>query len=1040
LIGAAVTLVLYTVVGFFVAPRVIRSQLIRQVGAQTGLDTTVGKVRCNPFSLELEIESLEAGPKGAEPWLGFDRFHANLQLASLWRWQLVLREVSIGRPHVLAHLDAQGQLNLAGLAATETLLTNTTPREVRLPRATIGSLAISNAVVRWRDDFIRPGFEAAVTGGRLSMTNVYSLATNAFHFEARLDGETALRATGKAALLPLSAEIAATADGLSLGRYARYLPDWSPLRLTNGVVTAGLEGRLARTGRDIAAVITDATVDVEGIAVVTTADSQPVLRAARAMLSGVTADLGARVAGVGAVEVVQPEVSVHRLKNGAIDWQVWLGQLASKLPAGDTNTPAWSWSAGSVRATNAVLHVVDAVPTNQVTLTITNALVQASGLTNDLGQPIAIDLAFELVSGGRGTLSGELTPTPPAARLRIQADDVFLPVVQPYLDGIVNAGLRNGFGSMAGDLQATLTATNGLQAAFTGSLGAREIEVLEGVSGAPLAALQRLEVSGLEVDWPFEDLRIKSVEVHQPSAQLVLREDGTSNVDDVVSRRLLEEAWRQLTAVWHALQFELDELKLSEGRIRLADESAQPPFQSGASGIIVELKGLRPDGAEPATLNVGGRIEDKAPFSVVAEFKPEGTNLTAKVSVSTQVISLPPGSTYAGRWAGYLIDQGRVSMDLRYELDHRRIKGENRVIVDDFEFGAKTGSKDAVNLPVKLGVALLKDRNNRIDLDVPVEGDLSDPQLKLGRVIWRAFANIFEKAATAPFRFLGSLIGAGADEDLGSVEFVAGSAELSAKEADKLEKLARALYQRPQLKLEIVGRFDPAADEAAIRTAKFEAALNEFGGSLATNETMRALAEALEMGQPPAREELIKLLYVKTLEIPFRLPSTNAPAAPTVTNDVASSSPTVDADDDLSEAPSEESGKSTWLGRSWRWLGRTLASNPISKRGTTPPAESKPAAPTDAAAPVSEVEAVAAPEPPPVLPALPPAKEMEGVLKQRQAVTPEELQALADQRAQAVQTMLLTKPELNADRVVIQPELEGAEPAKQQARVFLGLQ
>ncbi|MBI1176874.1 DUF748 domain-containing protein [bacterium] len=1044
-IGILVALLLYAVVGFLVAPLIIRSQLAKQLTARTGLSAAVGKVQCNPFSLELAIESLEMGPTNSEAWLGFDRFHANLQLSSLWRWEFVLRDISLDHPHVLAHLDQAGQLNLLQLANKFASPTNAPPgKPFQLPSATIETFAISNAVVRWRDDFIRPGFEGALTGGNLMLTNFDTLATNKFDFSATLYGDMTLRASGGVALWPSVLNVNASATHLQLGRFAQYIPDWSPLRLTNGIVDAQMSAHVAISSNALVATLQDASVQVADFVVTATNVEQPVVQIAKIDLTGLTADLATQTAALGAVRIDQPTLAANRLTNGAIDWQVWLAQITEHLPAGDKNAAPWKWSAGEINATNAVLRVTDAVPAQPVSLAITNAWVMARNLTNDFKQPLPVNLGFALQSGGGGSVSGNITPMPLAAYLELKVDDVFLPIAQPYLNGIVNATLTNGFGSVAGKVRAGLGPTNELTASFAGSVGAHDIAITEKESGERLAGVERADVSGISANWPLAGLKVDSVKVAHPSARLVMHEDKTSNVDNVVSRKILEEVWHQLAAVWNSLQFELNDLTVTNAEVSLTDESIQPPFKSGASDILVELHGLKPNAEVPAKLNVGGKVEGKAPFSVAAEFQPVGTNLTAKVSVMTKVISLPPGSTYAGKWAGYLIDQGKVSVDLRYELNNRFIKGENRVIVDDFEFGSKTGSKDAINLPVKLGVSLLKDRNNRIDLDVPIEGDLSDPKIKLSRVIWRAFANIFEKAITSPFKLLGSLVGAGKDEDLGSVEFVPGSAELATSETGKLDKLAKALYERPQLKLEIVGRFDPVADDAAIRSGKLETELRQFCDGLATHEKFKPLADALEMANPPNREQLIKLLYVKTLEIPFHLP-TNPPPVEVVTNSATTIASQLDKPGDATPT-GESEVKRSWFGRTWKWLGHVLAPNPISKRnGPAEPAEPKPtsAATSKEVSSPTEMPAPAAvpPEPPPpILPPLPDPNAMEAELLKRVPVTADELAALADQRAKAVQTLLLSKPELTPDRVAIASELSGSEPAAKQARVFLGIQ
>jgi hypothetical protein len=145
------------------------------------------------------------------------------------------------------------------------------------------------------------------------------------------------------------------------------------------------------------------------------------------------------------------------------------------------------------------------------------------------------------------------------------------------------------------------------------------------------------------------------------------------------------------------------------------------------------------------------------------------------------------------------------------------------VVIDQLEFGAATESKQAVPLPVKLAAALLKDRNGVISLDLPVSGSIDDPSFKIGPIIWKLVVGLITKIVTAPFALLGSLFGGG--EQLAYVDFPAGSALLVDSEAQKLPKLAKALVERPQLKLDIPLHTVSATDDEALEKAALEQAL-----------------------------------------------------------------------------------------------------------------------------------------------------------------------------------------------------------------------
>jgi hypothetical protein len=193
---------------------------------------------------------------------------------------------------------------------------------------------------------------------------------------------------------------------------------------------------------------------------------------------------------------------------------------------------------------------------------------------------------------------------------------------------------------------------------------------------------------------------------------------------------------------------------------------------------------------------------------------PDLTNPYVDALIKLDAGDLTPFTPYAGKFLGYPLSKGALSLDLRYLISDRRLNASNVVALNQFTLGARTDSTNATKLPVKLGIALLKDREGRIALDLPVTGGLDDPKFHIGRLVTSTLVNLLVKVATSPFSLLGAAFGGG--EELQFTDFTPGTADFATGETNKLAKLARALYERPALNLEIVPSFDPAADRAAL--------------------------------------------------------------------------------------------------------------------------------------------------------------------------------------------------------------------------------
>ena len=270
-------------------------------------------------------------------------------------------------------------------------------------------------------------------------------------------------------------------------------------------------------------------------------------------------------------------------------------------------------------------------------------------------------------------------------------------------------------------------------------------------------------------------------------------------------------------------------------------------------GLNGSITGLSSDPASRAQVTLDGAVDRYAPVSIKGQLSPFAPMAYTDLALGFHNIELTTFNPYSGKFAGYNIAQGKLSTDLHYHIENRKLDASHHVVIDQLEFGPATESKQAVPLPVKLAAALLKDRHGVIDLELPVSGSVDDPSFRIGPVIWKVVVNLITKIVTAPFAMLGSLFGGG--EQLAYIDFPAGSAQMSDAEAQKLPKLAKALMERPQLKLDIPLHTISALDDDALARAALEQALasaaaNAKGGKRAA--AAQAAAGAAAGGAPQA--------------------------------------------------------------------------------------------------------------------------------------------------------------------------------------------
>ena len=297
---------------------------------------------------------------------------------------------------------------------------------------------------------------------------------------------------------------------------------------------------------------------------------------------------------------------------------------------------------------------------------------------------------------------------------------------------------------------------------------------------------------------------------------------------------------------------------IDDAAFRVTDQSIEPHVTGGIEKLTGTVKGLASDLHTAAAVDLKGNVSGHAPFAISGQVNPLAKNLFLDLAILFQNVGLTPISPYMAKYAGYPVENGALSLDLHYHVTQRELNAKNNIRFDQLTLGPASGSTNATKAPVKLAVALLRDRHGVIALDIPVTGRLDDPKFKLGPILWQQFMIVIMKAATQPFAMLGSMFGGG--EDLDFIAFEPGRADFTPGEIKKLDTLARALDERPALRLVISGSVDPVKDREALALAKLELRLRQLRLQELGQKTNAIDTVVLE---PQDRERLLKLAYAE---------------------------------------------------------------------------------------------------------------------------------------------------------------------------------
>ena len=295
---------------------------------------------------------------------------------------------------------------------------------------------------------------------------------------------------------------------------------------------------------------------------------------------------------------------------------------------------------------------------------------------------------------------------------------------------------------------------------------------------------------------------------------------------------------------------------LVNGRVDYTDRLIKPNFSAALSELNGRLGAFRSDSPDMATLELHGRIAGTGLLDVQGSLNPMADPLALDVGAKASEVELAPLSPYAGKYAGYAIERGKLSMDLHYSVQpDGRLEATNHVVLNQLTFGERIESPTATKLPVRLAVALLSDRHGVIDVNLPISGSINDPNFSIGGVIWQAIANLIVKIVTSPF----ALFSGGGGEDLSTINFQPGTPVMANTASVTLDKVAKALQERPTLQMTVTGAADPLSEGDAMRQAMLEQRLT----AQQRNEALRAgaAASAPEALAPDERERLLRAVY-----------------------------------------------------------------------------------------------------------------------------------------------------------------------------------
>ena len=621
----------------------------------------------------------------------------------------------------------------------------------------------------------------------------------------------------------------------------------NPLAITIGKLNVLLNASAEVGAGPAKAIVDDLDVAIDRISISEAGDNTPFLSLDTLELNDGRIDIDSRKITITRVGAIGGGTSVVRDKNGHIrliemfnpkDKGRLKRDIAETAVKARAEGKPWSFSLDTFEMNGFQVALLDNTFVPAIVYDLKDVRASLKHLTNDGKTLIDIKTDLKVTQGGTVNVSGKVSQTGDRADARAKITGINLKPLRPVVSKLTTLALESGNISAAARVKYR-SVKSAAKLLANGSVSVNKLMLNEEDTGERFLEWNEISVDGLKFGLSPDQLKIEEVRLLEPGAKVVIFKDRSVNLAKVLkSFDAVDDGaathQKQTPAVVPSkdralFPVSIERIRVEKGVVDFADFSLVLPFATHVTDFRGGATGISSDPASRTMVKLEGKVDEYGFTTVEGELSPFAAKTFTDLTVLFQNVEMKPLSPYSATFAGRKIASGKLNLKLEYKIQNSELLGDNEVVLEQFTLGERMEAPNAINLPLDLAIALLTDTEGKIDVAVPVTGNVDNPEFKYSRVIYKALVNLITKVVTAPFRALGGLLGDKA-EQMDAVSFQPGNDRLMPPELKKLKKVVEALEKRPQLRLVVQGRYDSKIDGEALRMERVKRALAEQMG------------------------------------------------------------------------------------------------------------------------------------------------------------------------------------------------------------------
>jgi uncharacterized protein involved in outer membrane biogenesis len=779
---------------------------------------------------DIAVRQVKVADEKENPMVSLPIIKVSVAPSDLIARNLHLAKVLVQSPEIDLLRDRKGKINLASLA----------------PEATVGKKEDSKAMTIDAD-------EMRVAGGRVSFSDSskakpftttlenidlaiahYSSSPNrkaALELSLETEAKETLKVAGNFSTNPAASEGTVELRKIPIRKYSPYFRENILFDVESGQLDLETRYLFSKTGEKPEIRLSGMSATLDSLRLKKRGEKGDFLRIPVVSIKDTEIDLSKKELVVGDFSTQKGLLFIKRFSDERLN----IGNLLPSAPLKKAGGPRmkegqaekpWQVMVKDFALEGYAVKVEDMVPSQPVAMTVGRIRVAGKNISTARNNRGKLSASLTLNRKGSLSTNGTVSLNPVALNMRVNAKAIDIVPFQPYFTDKVKIILTGGALSARGNISLRYTKGTGPKVVYSGEASLTNFSSLDKAKAEDFLKWNSLHLGGIKAGYNPLLVDIREIALTDFYSRLIINPDGSLNVQGIVEGEAPKTESAPPNKIAGRIpasektsaprKIKIDSVTLQGGTINFSDSHIKPNYSANLVEMGGRISGLSSEEDKLADVDLKGKLDNYAPLEITGKINPLREDLYVNLKVDFRDMDLSPLTPYSGRYIGYTIQKGKLALSLKYLIVKKKLDSQNNIFLDQFTLGDRVESPDATKLPVKLAIALLKNRKGEINLDIPVTGYLDDPKFSVGRIVVKIIVNLLVKAATSPFRLLGAIFGGGGEE-LSYIGFDYGTTVMTAGGEKKIDKLVKALYERPSLKLDIEGHVDVERDREGLR-------------------------------------------------------------------------------------------------------------------------------------------------------------------------------------------------------------------------------